>query len=55
MAAMVRLVIVAHAPLASALHEVARHVYPELADQLQSLDRSLARVEAGLVAPGGHP
>lgn len=42
MTAMVRLVIVAHAPLASALHEVARHVYPDLADQLQSLDVAVA-------------
>jgi PTS system ascorbate-specific IIA component len=38
MQAMVRLVIVAHAPLASALHEVALHVYPDLAEQLRSLD-----------------
>lgn len=38
---MVRLVIVAHAPLASALHEVARHVYPDFAEQLHSLDVSV--------------
>ena len=35
---MVRLVIVAHAPLASALHAVACHVYPDFADRLRSLD-----------------
>lgn len=42
---MVQLVIVAHAPLASALQSVARHAYPESADRVGALD----------VAPGDRP
>lgn len=37
---MVHLVIVAHAPLASALQQVARHAYPECADRVAALDVS---------------
>lgn len=35
---MTRLLIVAHAPLASALVAVARHAFPDCADQVQALD-----------------
>jgi mannose PTS system EIIA component len=35
---MTRLLIIAHAPLASALAEVAAHTFPDCAAQLQSLD-----------------
>jgi PTS system ascorbate-specific IIA component len=42
---MVHLVIVAHAPLASALRQVARHAYAECADRVTSLD----------VDPGDRP
>ena len=35
---MVKIVLVAHAPLASAMLEVAQHVFPQCAQTLQSLD-----------------
>ena len=55
---MTRLVVVAHAPLASSLQAVARHVYPDCGDRLHALDvppdRDLVEVERalrGLVEP----
>lgn len=48
---MVRLLIMAHAPLASALRSVAEHVYPEGMDRLVALDVlpgwDVAQAEAG--------
>ena len=57
---MARLYIVAHAPLASALRDVAQHVFPDCGGSVDALDvqpgASLEAVEAqlraGLAAPG---
>ena len=40
---MVGLMIIAHAPLASSLRDVARHVYPDCAGRLEALDEFLDR------------
>jgi mannose PTS system EIIA component len=57
---MARLLIVAHAPLASALHAVAQHTYPDCGSGLQALDVApgddvdavAARIGAAAAAPG---
>ncbi len=57
---MARLLLVAHAPLASSLQAVAQHIYPDCSDRLSavdvpagaSLEDTEARIRAALAAPG---
>jgi PTS system mannose-specific IIA component len=58
---MARLLILAHAPLATALHTVACHAFPELAAHVSALDvepnapaDQVERRARGLLAPGGE-
>jgi PTS system ascorbate-specific IIA component len=58
---MARLLIIAHAPLASALQAVARHAFPEKADLVLALDmladaptELVERAARGMLAQGAH-